>query len=184
MLIVAVVVKLSDPVGPIFMRGKMSIRMTRFDKPFHLYKFRSHYAKFDGKTDEEVFTMIGKPELIEQYHANGDRIKNDFRVTPVGRFIRRWSLDELPQLFNVIKGDLSLVGPRALVAHELRKFDKWHTILSVRSGLTGLAVISGRRDITYEERRSLDVYYVQNWTFWLDISILLRTAKVILEKDS
>lgn len=183
MALIALAVKLNDPSGPVLMRGKMSTRLTRFNKPFRLYKFRSHYAKFDGKSDEEVFAMVGKPELIDEYRANGDKLKNDFRVTPVGRFIRRFSLDELPQFFNVIKGDLSLVGPRALVPHELSKFGKWHTILSVKSGLTGLAVVSGRRNISFEERRNLDLYYVQNWSFWLDVSLLLRTVRVVFEKD-
>lgn len=183
MILVALAVKITDPKGPVFMSGKMATRITRFNKPFQVYKFRSHYAKFDGKTDEEVFEIIGKPELIVTYRENGDKLDTDFRVTPVGRFIRRFSLDELPQLFNVLKGDLSLVGPRALVPHELSKFKRWHTIISVKSGLTGLAVVSGRRTISFEERRSLDVYYVQNWSFWLDISILLRTLRVIFQKD-
>lgn len=185
MLLVALAIKLGDPKGPVFMQGKMATRITRFNRLFRLYKFRSHYARFDGKPDEEVFAMIGRPELLTQYRQNGDKLEGrDFRVTPVGRFIRRFSLDELPQLFNVVKGDLSLVGPRALVPHELSKFKRWHAIISVKSGLTGLAVVSGRRNISFEERRSLDVYYVQNWTFWLDISILLRTVRVIFANQS
>lgn len=183
MLMIAILVKISDPKGNVLMSGKMSTRVTRFNHRFRVYKFRSHYAKFDGKTDEEVFRMIGKPELIETYRRNGDKLDHDFRVTPVGAFIRRFSLDELPQLFNVIKGDLSLVGPRALVPHEIDKFERWHTILSVKSGLTGLAVVSGRRSISFEERRQLDLYYVQNWTFWLDISILLRTIRVVVRGE-
>lgn len=184
MLIVALAIKITDPKGPIFMRGKMQKRLTRYNRPFNVYKFRSHYAKFDGKTDEEVFKMIGKPELIEEYRANGDKLDHDFRVTPVGRFIRRFSLDELPQLLNVIKGDISLVGPRALVPHELSLYDKKHTLLAVKSGLTGLAVVSGRRDISFDERRRLDLYYVQNWSLWLDVSIILRTFLVIFKKQS
>jgi len=183
MLLVALAVKLSDPKGPVLMRGKMQKRLTRYNRPFKVYKFRSHYAKFDGKTDEEVFTMIGKPELIKEYRAKGDKLDHDFRVTPVGRFIRRFSLDELPQLFNVVKGDISLVGPRALVPHELSQYDKKHTLLAVKSGLTGLAVVSGRRNISFEERRRLDLYYVQNWSLWLDITIIFKTLIVIFKKD-
>ncbi|MGB4759550.1 MAG: sugar transferase [Candidatus Saccharimonadales bacterium] len=179
MLIIAVIIKATDPKGPVFMRGKQQGRLTRFNQIFKVYKFRTHYAKFDGKTDEEVFAMVGKPELIKQYRANGDKLKNDFRVTLVGKFLRASSLDELPQLINVVKGDISLVGPRALVPQELSEYSKKHTILSVKSGLTGLAVISGRRDIPYEERRKLDLYYVQNWTFWMDIVILLKTVRVV-----
>ena len=184
MLLVALAVKLGDPKGPVLMRGTMQKRLTRYNQPFNVYKFRSHYAKFDGKTDEEVFAMIGKPELIEEYRKNGDKLDHDFRVTPVGRFIRRFSLDELPQLFNVLKGDISLVGPRALVPHELSNYEKKHTLLSVKSGLTGLAVVSGRRNISFDERRRLDLYYVQNWSLWMDITIILKTCLVIFKKDS
>lgn len=183
MLIIALVIKLTDPKGPVFMRGKQQGRLTRFNRVFKVYKFRTHYAKFDGKTDEEVFTMVGKPELIAEYRRNGDSLPNDFRVTPFGRFLRTSSLDELPQLINVIKGDISLVGPRALVPHELDQYAKKHTILSVKSGLTGLAVVSGRRDIPFEERRKLDMYYVQNWSFWLDLTILLKTIRVVFERS-
>lgn len=182
MLIVAILIKLTDPAGPVFMRGKQQGRLTRFNRVFKVYKFRTHYAKFDGKTDEEVFAMVGRPELIEEYRRNGDSLPNDFRVTPLGRFLRSSSLDELPQLINVIKGDISMVGPRALVPHELDQYAKKHTILSVKSGLTGLAVVSGRRDIPFEERRKLDMYYVQNWSFWLDITILLKTVRVVFER--
>lgn len=179
MLIIAIAVKITDPAGPVFMRGKQQVRLTRYNRRFKVYKFRSHYAKFDGKTDEEVFQMIGRPELIEEYRKNGDKLDNDFRVTPVGRFIRRFSLDELPQLFNVLRGDISLIGPRALVPHELNQYDKKSALLSVKSGLTGLAVVSGRRDISFDERRRLDLYYVQNWSIWLDINILFRTLLVV-----
>jgi lipopolysaccharide/colanic/teichoic acid biosynthesis glycosyltransferase len=105
---------------------------------------------------------------------------DDPRITRIGRFIRTFSIDELPQLFNVLRGDISLVGPRALVPEELAKYAKKHTILSVRSGLTGLAQVSGRRDISFEERRKLDVYYVQNWSFWSDLVILVRTLWIVL----
>lgn len=183
MLLVALAVKANDPKGPVFMRGKQQGRLTRHDRIFKVYKFRSHYAQFDGKTDEEVFAMIGKPELIKEYRKNGDKLPNDFRVTPVGKFTRKTSLDELPQLINVLKGDISLVGPRALVPQELTAYEKKHTILSVKSGLTGLAVVSGRRNLSFEDRRKLDLYYVQNWSFWLDIAILFRTLGVLLNKE-
>jgi lipopolysaccharide/colanic/teichoic acid biosynthesis glycosyltransferase len=116
-----------------------------------------------------------------EFRANSDYLKNDPRFTRLGLFMRKTSLDELPQLFNVVKGDLSLVGPRTLVPEELSSYDKRHMILSVKSGITGLAQVSGRRDISFEERRKLDVYYVQNWSFWLDLVILAKTVRVILE---
>ena len=123
---------------------------------------------------------MGKPELIKKYREGGDYIKNDPRVTKIGHFLRRTSLDELPQLINVLKGDISLVGPRALVPGELRDYGDRSLLLSVKSGLTGLAQVSGRRDISFEERRALDLYYIQNWSFWLDLQILFRTVAVVL----
>ncbi len=162
--------------GSVFFR---QIRLTRYDQRFKVYKFRTQYQKYDGTTPEQAFAMLGKPELATRYRQNGDYLPKDPRVTPLGRFLRKTSLDELPQLFNVLRGQLSLVGPRALVPEELEMYAKKHAILSVKSGLTGLAQVSGRRDINFEERRKLDVYYVQNWTFWLDIIILLKTIRII-----
>ena len=155
-------------------------RLTRFGTPYKHYKFRSQYKKYDGTTPEEAFAIMGKPELSKAYRANGDSLPDDPRIIRFGKFIRATSLDELPQLINVIKGDLSLVGPRALIPEEIKAYGKKHIILSVKSGLTGLAVVSGRRDIPYEERRKLDVYYVQNWSFGLDIIILLKTVRLVI----
>lgn len=157
-------------------------RLTRFGTKFKVYKFRSQYQKYDGTTPEQAFAILGRPELAEIYRANGDALENDPRITRLGRFLRATSLDELPQLFNVVRGDISLVGPRALIPEELAAYGKKHTILSVKSGLTGLAVVSGRRDIPYEERRKLDVYYVQNWSFWLDMVILLKTIRMVISR--
>jgi len=163
--------------GTIFFR---QIRLTRFNHEFTVFKFRTQYRMYDGTTPEEAFAMMEKPELAKAYRENGDYLDKDPRITPLGRFLRKTSLDELPQLFNVIRGDLSLVGPRALIPKELSKYEKKHAILSVKSGLTGLAQVSGRRNISFDERRKLDVYYVQNWSFWLDIIILLKTIRVII----
>jgi lipopolysaccharide/colanic/teichoic acid biosynthesis glycosyltransferase len=94
--------------------------------------------------------------------------------------LRATSLDELPQLFNVVKGDISLVGPRALIPQEINQYKKKDIILAVKSGVTGLAQVSGRRDISFEERRRLDVYYVQNWSILLDIQILFKTVVSVI----
>ena len=136
--------------------------------------------EYSGMLPEEAFNKMGKSHLSERYRKNGDHLKNDPRVTKIGNFLRKTSLDELPQLFNVFKGDISLVGPRALVPHELKNYPYKNLILSVKSGLTGLAQISGRRDIDFDQRRALDLYYVQNWSFWLDIKILFRTVVDVL----
>lgn len=177
MLIIALVVKLSDGHGPVFFR---QTRLTRYNQKFDVYKFRTNKIEFNGLTPEAAFTKLGRPELIKAYRDNGDFIEHDPRITSIGRFLRRTSLDELPQLINVLKGDLSLVGPRALIPQELAAYTKRHTILSVRSGLTGLAQVSGRRDISFDERRQLDLYYVQNWSFWLDLIILAKTVWTVL----
>lgn len=178
MLLVALAIKLFDH-GPLFLR---QTRMTRFDQEFKVFKFRTIKEQYNGLSPEEAFTKMGRPELIGPYRANGDQIPNDQRFTKLGVFLRRSSLDELPQLFNVVLGDISLVGPRALVPEELRKFKRRHTILSVKSGMTGLAQVSGRSSISFEERRKLDMYYVQNWSFWLDIVILVKTIRVVFDR--
>jgi lipopolysaccharide/colanic/teichoic acid biosynthesis glycosyltransferase len=177
MVLITLFMVIFDPKGGVFFK---QTRLTRFNREFTVYKFRTQYKKYDGTTPEEAFKMIGSPELAKKYRNNGDFLAKDPRITPVGKFLRATSLDEIPQLLNVLKGDISLVGPRALVPHELNAYEKKHSILSVKSGLTGLAQISGRRDISFEERRKLDVYYVQNWSFWMDISILIRTVRTVL----
>jgi exopolysaccharide biosynthesis polyprenyl glycosylphosphotransferase len=163
--------------GNVFFRQE---RLTRFNTPFRVIKFRTLKKSSNNMTPEEAFTKMGRADLIPIYRTNGDQIENDPRFTKLGRFLRRTSLDELPQLFNVVKGDISLVGPRPLIPQELSVYEKRHTILSVKSGLTGLAQVSGRKNISFEERRKLDLYYVQNWTFWLDLVILAKTIRVIL----
>lgn len=176
-LLISLLVFISDP-GPIFFRQK---RITRFGSVFKIFKFRTVKRKYNGKSPEEAFEIMGKPHLAKQYRENGDQLANDPRITWFGQFLRRTSLDELPQLINVIKGDISLVGPRALVPEEINAAESKHHIISVKSGITGLAQVSGRRDISVEERRKLDLYYVQNWSFWLDITILFKTLRVIIK---
>ena len=157
-------------------------RMSRYDNKIGMYKFRSHIHEYNGLSPEQAFDKMGKPELAKTYRENGDFLDDDPRISRVGRFIRKSSIDELPQFFNVLRGDLSLVGPRPLVPEELQQFNKRSVILSVKPGLTGLAVVSGRKDIPYEERRKLDMFYAQNWSFLLDIVILLRTAALVLRR--
>lgn len=176
MILIALIIKLFDPKGPLLFKDK---RLTRFGGMTKIYKFRTHKKIYTNMTPETAFTKMGRPELIKAYRAGGDHIPNDPRVSRIGRFLRRTSLDELPQLINIVKGDISLVGPRALQPHELEKHDKKDLILAVKSGLTGLAQVSGRRDISFEERRKLDLYYVQNWSLWLDLVILVKTIKVV-----
>ena len=155
-------------------------RLSRYNTKIGLFKFRTHKHTYNGLTPEEAFAKMGKPELAKEYRDNGDQIENDPRISRLGNFLRKTSLDELPQLFNVVRGDISLVGPRPLIPEELKSYGKKSVILSVKPGITGLAVISGRRDIPFEERRKLDMYYAQNWTFRMDVVILLKTIVMVL----
>ena len=178
MLIIALINPFAS--GSVFFR---QARLTRFNNEFRVFKFRSQYKKYDGTTPEQAFEMMGKPELAKKYRANGDYLPSDPRVTSFGRFLRKTSLDELPQLINVVKGDLSLVGPRALIPQELSEYERRHTILSVKSGVTGLAQVSGRKDLPVPERRKLDLYYVQNWSLWLDLTILIKTFRAVFGRS-
>lgn len=177
MLIIWLIVKLSDPKNPAIYS---EYRLSRYNKKVKIYKFRSMVPKYSGMSPEKAFEKMGRPELIKKYRENGDFLKDDPRVTKLGRFLRKTSLDELPQLLNVVKGDISLVGPRALVPGELKDYGDRSLLLSVKSGLTGLAQVSGRRDISFEERRALDIYYIQNWTLLRDFQILARTVTAVL----
>lgn len=169
-------IMLFDHGDPVFSQ----VRLSRFGTKIRIYKFRTQKHAYNRMTPEAGFEKMGRPELAKQYRANGDFLENDPRISKLGRFLRKTSLDELPQLLNVIKGDLSLVGPRPLEPFEMEQYGKKNLLLSVKSGLTGLAVISGRRDIPFEERRKLDLYYVQNWSFWGDLVILIKTIWIVM----
>lgn len=158
-------------------------RLTQYNRKFKCYKFRTMKPEYSGLTAEEAFTKMGKPELIRRYRADGDYLKNDPRITAVGRFLRKTSIDELPQLFNILKGDISLIGPRSLLPGELKNYGDRSMILAVKTGLTGLAQVSGRRDISFEERRALDIYYVTNWSLALDAQIFFKTIVMVLKRE-
>ena len=179
MLLTALAIMVLDPGPPIF--GQK--RLTRFGNNTKIYKFRSYMVKYSGKDPVQTFKDMGKPELAEEFIKNRSKVDNDPRISAVGRFIRATSLDELPQLFNVLKGDISLVGPRAIPEEELKDYEREKPVLlSVKTGITGLAQVTGRSDISMDERIRLDLYYVQNWSFWLDIRIIIKTVWVVLGK--
>lgn len=180
MLVVFIIQKIVEPKAPAIYKD---VRLTRFNREFNLLKFRSMKQEFCGLTPEEAFEKMGKSDLSKKYRKGGDYLKGDPRYTKLGNFLRKTSLDELPQLFNILKGDISLIGPRALQPIELKTYGDRSLILSVKSGLTGLAQVSGRRDISFNERRALDVYYVQNWSLTLDVSIFFRTILAVLKHD-
>ena len=165
--------------GPIFY---ISNRLSKFSVPIRLIKFRTMSAKF-GKRDAAVeFREMGREDLALEYEKN-HKVANDPRITKLGKFLRATSLDELPQLFNVLRGDLSLVGPRPILPQEI-KFGKSRAALlhSVKSGVTGLWQVSGRSNLSFDERIDLELYYARNWSFWLDIKILVKTIGVVINK--
>lgn len=180
MLIVYLVIKLSDIKHNAIYADE---RLTQFNRKFKCYKFRSMKTEYSGMTAEEAFKKMGKPELIKKYRKDGDYLKDDPRITKFGKFIRKTSLDELPQLVNILKGDISLIGPRALLPGELRDYGDRSLLLTVKSGLTGFAQVSGRRDISFEERRALDIYYVMNWSLLLDVQIFFKTIAAVIKRD-
>lgn len=166
--------------GPVFYVSK---RLSQFSKPIGLIKFRSMSTKY-GKKDAAIeFREMGREDLAIEYETNR-KVVSDPRITKFGQFLRATSLDELPQLFNVLRGELSLVGPRPILPQEA-KFSRGHTALlhSVKSGVTGLWQVSGRSNLSFDERIELELFYAQNWSFWLDIKILFKTIGVVLRKQ-
>lgn len=153
------------------------VRVGRHGTPFHCYKFRTMLPDAERRLQE---LLARDPEARREWEKDF-KLRRDPRVTPFGEFLRRTSIDELPQLWNVLRGDMSLVGPRPVVVAELQRYGNRAALYtSVRPGITGLWQVSGRNDTTYEERVSLDAQYVQNWSLSLDWHILWRTLFVVL----
>ena len=181
-LAIALAIKLTDR-GPVFYRHR---RLSRVGRSTEIYKFRSmkvEYSTGEGfgdRTDGDVLALLGIPELAAAFER-AQKLPNDPRISRIGSFLRRTSLDELPQLWNVLKGELSLVGPRPIVIAELERYgDGQEMLLSLKPGLTGLWQVSGRNDLDYSERVRLDLYYVENRSFLLDLKILLRTPMAVI----
>lgn len=167
-LVTSVLIKI-DSKGPVFYK---QVRLTKDFREFEMYKFRTMYVDADKKLDE----------LREKNITNGPifKMKNDPRVTRIGRILRKFSIDEMPQILNVLKGDLSLVGPRPPIPSEVEKYEEWQKKrLSVKQGVTGLWQISGRSNLSFEEMVRLDLYYIQNWSIGMDIKIIIKTIPVI-----
>ncbi|MEM6436022.1 MAG: undecaprenyl-phosphate galactose phosphotransferase WbaP [Cyanobacteria bacterium P01_D01_bin.115] len=175
-LLIMVAVKLDSP-GPIFYGQH---RLGRGARPFKAWKFRSMVTN----ADEVLQHHLIENHLYREEWEKERKLKSDPRITRIGRLLRRTSLDELPQLWNVLRGEMSLVGPRPIVDAEVAHYaDKFELYKRVPPGITGLWQVSGRNDVTYSERVNLDAYYVRNWSVWLDIYILLRTIWVVLIGD-
>jgi len=155
-------------------------RVGRDGKLFRCLKFRTMYRE----SEQMLADLLRDSAEAREEWQRDQKLSNDPRITPVGHFLRRTSLDELPQLFNVLRGEMVLVGPRPITVAELTRYGRvrWH-YLSVRPGITGLWQVSGRNDTTYEERVALDRNYVEQRSVWLDLQILFKTVGVVLSRD-
>ena len=172
MAVLAVLVKLTS-AGPVFFRHE---RLGRHGKPIRIWKFRTMYADAQARLDR----ILAEDSDAAAEWAAHFKLKNDPRVTPLGRFLRKTSLDELPQLFNVLSGSMALVGPRPIVRNEVPYYGKSFGLFSsVKPGVTGLWQVSGRSDVDYARRVSLDVFYVLNWSPWLDVWVLAKTVSAV-----
>jgi Undecaprenyl-phosphate galactose phosphotransferase WbaP len=173
LLLLAVLVKLSSK-GSVFYCQR---RIGRGYRGFGCLKFRTMRKDADRVLAQ---VLASDPELRAEFERDF-KLKNDPRITPIGKFLRRSSLDELPQFINVLKGEMSVVGPRPIVWDELERYGRnMDQVLSVRPGLTGLWQVSGRNNLPYETRVKLDLFYARNRSFWLDLGIILRTIGVVL----
>lgn len=174
MLIVALMIKLEDPKGPIIFS---QVRHGQYPNTFKIYKFRSMYVDAEQR-------------LKELQHLNEQtgpvfKIKNDPRITKVGKFIRKTSLDELPQLFNVLKGDMSLVGPRPALPKEVEQYNEYQMQrLLVKPGITCIWQVSGRNNIGFDEWVNMDLDYIQNRSLLLDLKLIIMTIPALLGDDN
>ena len=169
LLLVALIVRLDSP-GPVLFRQE---RVGRSGKPFKMFKFRSMVEGADAEQEE-----LARGEEVD---GRRFKLRVDPRVTRVGGFLRRTSLDELPQFYNVVRGEMSLVGPRPALPDEVAHYQEWHKQrLEVVPGITGLWQVSGRSDIPFDEMVLLDVYYIENWSLGLDLRMLLQTVPKVL----
>jgi len=182
-LLIPIVIKLTSR-GPVLFRQE---RIGQYERKFIFLKFRSMYVNSrDDIHKEFIRDLITKKQSSESGENGGGKavykITNDPRITPIGKIIRKTSLDELPQFFNVLKGDMSLVGPRPPIPYEIEKYDSWHRrrVLEVKPGITGLWQVYGRSSTTFDEMVRLDLQYATEWTVWTDIKLLLMTPKAVI----
>ncbi len=175
--LIGLIIKL-DSKGPIFFRHE---RIGKDGKKIKVFKFRTMYKD----AQERLAQILENDEEARKEWEAFFKLKNDPRITKVGAFLRKTSLDELPQIFNVLKGEMSFVGPRPVVEDEIKKYYREYAefYYMVKPGITGLWQISGRSDVDYDNRVKLDTWYVLNWSMWLDIMILFKTVSVVLKRE-
>lgn len=179
LLALAIAIRL-DSRGPALFRQQ---RVGFGQREFTVFKFRSMRSDADPRGHRDYVTALIKGKAANGGRKNLYKLAVDDRITPVGRLIRRWSLDELPQLFNVVAGDMALVGPRPAIPYEVAEYPSWYLDrFSVKPGLTGLWQVSGRNERTYEEMVRLDIEYAERRSLLLDLSILARTPLTVLAR--
>jgi exopolysaccharide biosynthesis polyprenyl glycosylphosphotransferase len=183
-LVLALLIKRESP-GPVFLKQE---RVGMDGKVFLMIKFRSMIDGVDDQAHRELMERTINGEDANQGSSDEPiygKVKDDPRVTRIGGWMRRYSVDELPQILNVLKGQMSIVGPRPPIPYEVRHYKDWHrTRFHVRPGITGLWQVSGRNRLHFEEMVRLDVFYIENWSPWLDLKIMLRTVPVVLRGDN
>jgi lipopolysaccharide/colanic/teichoic acid biosynthesis glycosyltransferase len=178
--VVALTFRLSSP-GPVFFRQR---RLGRGMRPFTVLKFRTMRADADSALHRDYVRSLIGTDAPENPPDNLYKLVVDPRVTRVGRVLRSWSLDEVPQLWNVLRGDMSLVGPRPVIEYEVEQYPDWYLRrFAVKPGMTGLWQVSGRNERTYEEMVRFDVEYAERRSLWLDLRILARTAIVVMRRQ-
>ncbi len=182
-ILIPIAIKLTSK-GPVLFRQE---RIGQYRVKFMFWKFRSMYVNNNDEVHRKYVESLIAGNVQSGTGGNGSKgkvykITKDSRVTPVGKFLRKTSLDELPQFFNVLKGDMSLVGPRPPLPYEVEKYDVWHRcrIMEIKPGITGLWQVGGRSSTTFNEMVRLDLQYARNWTLWLDIKLLLKTPTAVI----
>ena len=172
--VIALLIKLTSP-GPVLYRAE---RLGQNGKKIFIWKFRTMCQD----ADDMLENILENDPVLKMEWEQKFKLANDPRITPLGRFLRRTSLDELPQFWNVITGDMAIIGPRPIVEKERHYYgENFHVFSVVKPGITGLWQVSGRSDLDYTRRVNLDVYYVTNWTLWLDYMILLKTIASVFQ---
>jgi lipopolysaccharide/colanic/teichoic acid biosynthesis glycosyltransferase len=183
LLAVAVAIKLTSK-GPVLFRQK---RVGQYGRQFTFLKFRSMHVSNDESVHKEYMQSLIAGKNCGQAAANGlvFKMTKDSRITPIGKFLRKTSLDEFPQFINVLKGEMSLVGPRPAIPYEVKYYDIWHRerLLAVKPGITGLWQVTGRSRIKFADMVRLDLQYAKSWTPWLDIKILIKTPRAVILGD-
>jgi exopolysaccharide biosynthesis polyprenyl glycosylphosphotransferase len=181
MLLAALAIKVTSR-GPVIFK---QVRLGYLGSPFVCYKFRSMHDDVTSCPHRDYIQRFIRGDCSEQ--DQGDRrkpffkMRQDSRITPIGRFLRKMSIDELPQIYNVLRGDMSLVGPRPPLPYEVESYSTWHLRrLSVKPGLTGLWQVEGRSSVSFDDSVRLDLQYAENWSVLLDLKIIMKTFKVVL----